>query len=574
MSRTPPSDVVPTTSSILGHPGAVSSGMFSGAQNFTVTGHTFQNNIYAAPAVPPDYRRFPLGDLDLQREICLTQSTGVVHRRRRVERRVYTAILQCQTVTVAMYSGDGAAEEWRQEVETYIHPNIIQIYGSASWGNMHAIVFHGDLILFTDFMATYYVDFPCLAVYLRSYGRQQFQVTTLILLVTISTAPQAAADYLGPRIQQELTMWNCTMWIHHSTGRLCVDLMRPAHAVVILDLTSRITVSEPEAKALFTGNANDIEALIIDTLTPKAYHQLCRWSFGTCITGYTPVPITGHLGMVVSSSTIMNDPFVRDRSVEIASLPDACLEISSWKISSWNRPGVWDEPVEDSGEMQSKVMENGWTRFNTGDALGSSVRLTHNFSLSEHATVSWLSQANHIFQRSQIVSDLQNYVLVCVVSFEVTVSSIENDPEGFLFLCPTDDFDVTSGGWPARPTYWSLDPSGMHALSTEDATKAGFPELQFKISTYGKSWYPSEYAGLCKFHQAKGFDPYSQDVARHLGLPLYQLSGYVDHPFAHVIAEEDESDSHDHDDPDSQMDVDADSAEDPENECLSDMDID
>ncbi|KAJ7677085.1 hypothetical protein DFH06DRAFT_1169735 [Mycena polygramma] len=171
MNRAPPSNAGPATSSMLGHKGAVSSGMFSGAQNFTVTGHTLQNNIYAAPSVPPDYRMIPLGDLDLQREICLHQGTGVVHRRRHAQRRVYSAKLQGQTFTVAMYRGDGAAEKWQREIGKYMslrHPNIMQIYGAASWSDMHATVFHGDLIPLQDFL-NIYKDLPCLTVYIYGY---------------------------------------------------------------------------------------------------------------------------------------------------------------------------------------------------------------------------------------------------------------------------------------------------------------------------------------------------------------------------------------------------------------------
>ncbi|KAJ7486380.1 hypothetical protein B0H11DRAFT_2015954 [Mycena galericulata] len=42
------------------------------------------------------------------------------------------------------------------------------------------------------------------------------------------------------------------------------------------------------------------------------------------------------------------------------------------------------------------------------------------------------------------------------------------------------------------------------------------------------------YAGLRKFHTGKGFDPDSQDVARHLEQPLYKLSPDEDAPFAHI----------------------------------------
>ncbi|KAJ7153842.1 hypothetical protein C8R46DRAFT_897824, partial [Mycena filopes] len=84
-----------------------------------------------------------------------------------------------------------------------------------------------------------------------------------------------------------------------------------------------------------------------------------------------------------------------------------------------------------------------------------------------------------------------------------------------------------------HPAYWSLDPSGVERLSTEEATRLGFPPLELTTKVWGMSWDASVYDGLRQFHQAKGFNPESQDVARHLGYPLYQLSEEVDPLFAH-----------------------------------------
>jgi hypothetical protein len=67
----------------------------------------------------------------------------------------------------------------------------------------------------------------------------------------------------------------------------------------------------------------------------------------------------------------------------------------------------------------------------------------------------------------------------------------------------------------------------------EDATALGFPSISLSTVIRGKSWDAIVYAGLRQFHQAKGFDPESQDVARHLGQPLYQLSSETDTPFTH-----------------------------------------
>ncbi|KAJ7868330.1 hypothetical protein B0H13DRAFT_2351482 [Mycena leptocephala] len=40
----------------------------------------------------------------------------------------------------------------------------------------------------------------------------------------------------------------------------------------------------------------------------------------------------------------------------------------------------------------------------------------------------------------------------------------------------------------------------------------------------GKSWDTSVYDGILQFHDSKGFDPYSQQVAIQLGWPLVQVS--------------------------------------------------
>ncbi|KAJ7755118.1 hypothetical protein B0H16DRAFT_730255 [Mycena metata] len=149
----------------------------------------------------------------------------------------------------------------------------------------------------------------------------------------------------------------------------------------------------------------------------------------------------------------------------------------------------------------------------------------------------WLSQASHVFGRLQITSNLEDYVRIEDVSFTLAIGDARGvPPTGFLFLCPPKDFQTgpTSFRWPNRPAYWSLDSEGIKALSTEEATRLGFPPFQLTTEIRGRSWDDSVYAGLCKFHQAKGFDPDSQDVARNLGHPLYELSHDVNPPFAHA----------------------------------------
>jgi hypothetical protein len=104
---------------------------------------------------------------------------------------------------------------------------------------------------------------------------------------------------------------------------------------------------------------------------------------------------------------------------------------------------------------------------------------------------------------------------------------------GYLFLCPLAEFqseDPTCFGIPDRIAYWSLDPSGAHQLSDDVAQDLGFPVIKLKMGVAGKSWDTSVYNGICQFQKAKGFDPYSQEVAIELGYPLLELSHDI---FAH-----------------------------------------
>jgi hypothetical protein len=98
---------------------------------------------------------------------------------------------------------------------------------------------------------------------------------------------------------------------------------------------------------------------------------------------------------------------------------------------------------------------------------------------------------------------------------------------GYLFLWPLAELQAEDPACLRIPdciAYWSLDPSGLKRLSGEVAEDLGFPAIQVEMYAYGKSWDASVYDGICKFHEAKGFDPYGQEVAIALGCRAVQLS--------------------------------------------------
>jgi hypothetical protein len=70
-------------------------------------------------------------------------------------------------------------------------------------------------------------------------------------------------------------------------------------------------------------------------------------------------------------------------------------------------------------------------------------------------------------------------------------------------------------------------------LSHETAEDLGFPAIKFKMEVQGLSWDDSVYDGILQFQKAKGFDPYSQEVALELGWPLLQVSCDQETLFSH-----------------------------------------
>ncbi|KAJ6582627.1 hypothetical protein DFH09DRAFT_1076504 [Mycena vulgaris] len=93
--------------------------IFSGSQNFTMAGGTFNSvtkNYNIAPTAHLDLRIIPQGDINLDREIRFNTKVGVLKRKsgRNSMCRVYSATIQGRKATVAIYQADGAEENGGQ----------------------------------------------------------------------------------------------------------------------------------------------------------------------------------------------------------------------------------------------------------------------------------------------------------------------------------------------------------------------------------------------------------------------------------------------------------------------------
>jgi hypothetical protein len=75
----------------------------------------------------------------------------------------------------------------------------------------------------------------------------------------------------------------------------------------------------------------------------------------------------------------------------------------------------------------------------------------------------------------------------------------------------------------------------VERLSAEEARNFGFPDIDLKMCVTGLLWDSSVYDGIRQFHEAKGFDPSSQDVGVELRYPLFdfEVSCTQDDQLAH-----------------------------------------
>jgi hypothetical protein len=131
----------------------------------------------------------------------------------------------------------------------------------------------------------------------------------------------------------------CTFWIRRSSGRLCVDL-RPANSEYHWNTVGVRIPLLPRTKP---SEALNQEAMAIDSLTLKQFHEICYWD------------LSRHRNLCCSTSATVNLNAMimcpsRDHlenSVEIALLLDAEFDRSHWVTGN---------------RVTGEVMEGGWTR--------------------------------------------------------------------------------------------------------------------------------------------------------------------------------------------------------------------
>ncbi|KAJ6549637.1 hypothetical protein B0H10DRAFT_2128347 [Mycena sp. CBHHK59/15] len=295
--------------------------------------------------------------------------------------------------------------------------------------------------------------------------------------------------------------------IRRSTGQLCLDLSLSTPKQHF----ERLYYWQPIHTSMIpTPQLGPVpESIIISSFTLEEFYDCVR-NFGTWESKWVcNIYTSAQLGSIVSW---------------LDSQETMCHMESKIECTDYG----WTSNLGGSDVPQPVVTESGWGRIASWSLDGSLSRIIY---ATPFNPAIWLAQANHIFSTLQITSNQGTYSLVERIQYSIHFpDTLDGIPWGYLFLCPLEDLQTADGtqfGHPDLPAYWSLDPSGIEELSTEEAENLGFPPLELTMEVHGLSWPEMTYSALCQFHQAKGFDPASQDVARHLGYPLYQETRFA-----------------------------------------------
>ncbi|KAJ6464504.1 hypothetical protein C8R45DRAFT_500990 [Mycena sanguinolenta] len=259
-------------------------------------------------------------------------------------------------------------------------------------------------------------------------------------------------------------------------------------------------------------DAPDSEDMIISILDEHQYHKLC-----------CDQPISRYKYFQMSTKHPIGVGILRSESQY-----ETCARITEPLIIP-EEELYWYHYEGAPGEL----LPNSWIRYDSRQIDTLELELKLSFFPYE-IMEPWLAQANSIFAELEEVAHVKDYVCVNEVHFILQIAEKPDIPEGYLFVCPPQDFRVgiephaNLYQWPDCSVYWSLDPSGADRLSTEDARILGFPAIHIETTIGGRSWDRNVYEGLRHFHEGKGLDPESREVARQLGYPLYEVLNDLD----------------------------------------------
>ncbi|KAJ7207252.1 hypothetical protein GGX14DRAFT_636815 [Mycena pura] len=450
---------------------------FSNAQRFTVLGGTFTNNVTVIQPQSSDaFGKIPMGDVNLKTELSVTNS-GHVQRRSgrgavRVARTMYGADVYDHCMVVAAYDGKNSRENWEASIAQY------QMLRHPSVLQLFGIVEDANF-----YAAIFHDDLISPTQMLAS--RADSAVWPIYFQQFLKEEFKNAARYISATRQGE--------------------------TVVAFASSSHLAKGFCARASMFNGT---LVTTVPKSLTPySSIHPKLSAGFPSTIISMLAV----NLGAVlVKLGVVLNSQQEPSVSYLLASRGVVVSPLCTWGFVT---------------RKHSLEILNSSSAGFTGLAVSIEGSLTGKTWLSS-LRVSWKSTAHgYLFSRphQRLSADgpeqWDDYVFVDNIEYQLELGQLTRGPTNLHLL---SSYRLAIG----LPL---LMPRIRLSLAEREAKALGFPSLKLDMLISGRRWDGSTYSALREFYEGKGFNAYSLDVARHLGLPHFRIWDGLEALFEHSV---------------------------------------
>ncbi|KAJ7895221.1 hypothetical protein B0H14DRAFT_2681650, partial [Mycena olivaceomarginata] len=471
-----------------------------------------QKNVTAAQESSPitrihQFSRVAVGDINLLYETAMSSKVYKV--------KVFTARISGESSLMTN-------ERWKSDLELYSrlrHPNVWQLFGFAAAPDLHALIYHDELIPLKIYRQlnrpTNDLVWVCIEGMLV---RPLFSFEPTICVKRQPVQLCLAMPLLGSDPEDDetehalLSSWHTVRFRHHDPG---------ADNEIVSNI---LTLWSPGDSKLSGTLAMHIDwRNFFAGLIPLRRTSRTTWNIWTQLS----------LGSVVAHRS--------DGIVPIAYIPHSSrVLIRNWEL--FLPPSVYSDPGMTTSNRFAflpgsfKPLELARKRF----LLSCSISLDE--GTMSAVSMSWLSQAN-LCIRQAIPDGLKPRrpcgvveKLWCAVTIDVDCHHLLREEgthiaKAYIFLQPvslTQHSTRIGLDFPeSDQVYWSLDPTGNFRMTQDECDCLGLPRLQFRFLPTGRFWHEYQYNAIRELFQAKNFDPHSYDVTRFLGLSLAETESNI-----------------------------------------------
>ncbi|KAJ7826354.1 hypothetical protein B0H13DRAFT_2440826 [Mycena leptocephala] len=499
-------------------------------RDFTIQGGTF-NVSNTVEKSPGDFRVVKLGDLNLLDEIDKQNlvewhpihrtKTGVIVRHVKVvvgTRRIYRARIfgSPDPMTAVVYNDaqfEQASHNLHRMVEAhrgqqFRHPHLAQFFGLGSSASVNTLIYHDEMIPFSQ-VQKLHAGSVLASYYFRNQTSRHFD------LIIIKVADSYWEETTGEKFYHVPG----TAWIRLSTGKLCMDVGNGYDSCIEI-VRPRAHSKLPEVKL----TEYDLGDKLLSTLELDEFYSLLA-----CSKISFPKFLSSTPGTIMLPS-IYNPRWDRAhfKPNDLHAFPtEKHLTLDDLHISPWYTS---DSPQE--------VLPTGWTRVDYSECHPCMFGITVGLKYSDPPRKWWLSQNHYV--RNHLQGAFNTTQLITEISFDCTLNTDLNftlrgtfmadapTDKVYFFLFPpqvdvVDNLITVTNPPDTEKYYWAFDPAGFDRLTHDVAEDFGLPTVEFSIYSYGGKWDEHDYDMIRDFHIAKGFDPYTQDVAIAMGYPLIDI---------------------------------------------------